>query len=339
MLEIVQDWGWVIGLEFSSSGISSTSADMNGEQYNIHSKKLEPDLKREKIIRALISSVRRQISFIQRINQKPIYRIGVAISGLVDETRGVSISFPRLEDWYEVPLKEILEEEFSIPVIVENRITATTLAEHLFGHHKSSSDALLFHLGPGLGMGMILNGKVRRGSKWSVGEFGHIAVMENGPLCYCGKRGCLESVASDYALVAQVKEAIRNGVNTRILDFADTEEEVTSSAICRAAADGDRLASGMIERMGHYIAIGVANLLNVLGPEVIFFAGNMVDCGDIFLDCIKRNMHVHTLEYIEKHVKIEKASFGTEAGLRGAVTLALYDFFTHSKDQSIPEVI
>jgi predicted NBD/HSP70 family sugar kinase len=127
--------------------------------------------------------------------------------------------------------------------------------------------------------------------------------------------------------VAQAKKAIKNGVNTRILEFAGTDSDVTAEAICRAAADGDRLANGMIERVGYHIAIGVANLLNVLGPEVILFGGKMVESSDALLDCITRNLRVHTLEYIEKNVKICKASFGSEGGIRGAITVALHDFY------------
>lgn len=331
LLEIVPSWGWVIGLEFSSRGIVSASADMNGEIYNVKKSRFEAGMTKEKILSSLLSAVRHQTSYIHRRDRNPIFRIGVAISGLVDESRGISINFPRLKDWKDVPMKDILEGKFSIPTMVENRITAITYAENLFGEHKDIKDALIFHLGPGLGMGIILNGQVRRGSKWSVGEFGHITVSENGPLCYCGKRGCLESVASDYALVAQVKDAIKEGVNTRIPEFAGPGGEITAEAICLAAADGDNLAHRMIKDVGHYLAIGVANLLNIIGPEVILFGGIMVESKscDVLLECIKGNLRVHTLEYIEKHVKVDRATFGAEQGIRGAVTIALNSFYSN----------
>ncbi len=329
LLEIVPHWGWIIGVEFSSVAISSCSADMKGEIYNLIRSSNDPALNREQILQHIIGGVRRQLSYIHRRDRNPILRIGVAISGLVDETNGVSISFPRVEDWKDVPLKEILEKEFSIPAVVENRITAITYAEHLFGDHASIKDVLIFQLGAGLGMGIILGGQVRKGLKWSVGEFGHIAIAENDSLCYCGKRGCLESLASDYALVAKAKEAIKNGVNSRIPDFAGPGGEITAEAICLAAADGDRLAHGMIEKVGYYIATGIANLLNVLGPELIIFGGSMVESSDVLFDCIKRNLRVHTLEYIEKHVQINRTTFGGDGGIRGAVTIGLHDFYTH----------
>jgi len=329
LLEIVPSWGWVIGLEFSSRGIVSASADMNGEIYNVKKSRFETGVTREKILSSLLSAVRYQTSYIHRRDRNPIFRIGFAISGLVDECGGISINFPHLEDWKNVPLKDILEEKFSIPTVVENRITAITYAENLFGEHKDIKDVLIFHLGPGLGMGIILNGQVRRGSKWSVGEFGHIAASEDGPLCYCGKRGCLESVASDYALVAQVKEAIKGGVNTRILEFAGSKGEITAEAICLAAKDGDRLALGMIEKVGNYLTTAVANLLNIIGPEVILFGGIMVESCDVLQEYIKRKLPVHTLEYIEKHVKVDRATFGAEQGIRGAVTVALNSFYSN----------
>jgi len=327
LLEIVPYWGWIIGIEFSSTGISSTAANMKGDILNLSHTRYDRSRGQDKIIAHLKNAIRQQIAYIRKINDKPILRIGLSVSGLVDETRGISINFPHMENWKEVPLKSIVEKEFNIPVLLENRITASTMAEHLFGHHKDTRDALLFHLGPGLGMGMILSGEVRRGSRWSVGEFGHVSIADDGPLCYCGKRGCLESLASDYALVQQVKKAIEGGVNTRILDFAGGQ--ISAEAICLAAADGDRLAHGLIEKVGYYIATAVANILNILGPEVILFTGTMVESSDILLDCIRRNLRVHTLEYIEKNVQVEKATFGTEGGIRGAVTMALHQFYSN----------
>ena len=332
LLEIVPFWGWVIGLEFSSWGIISAASDMNGEIYNVRKVPVSADWTRENIIQNLINLIRYQTAYIHRRDRNPIFRIGVAISGLVDSETGYSINFPRLEEWKDIPLRDILEEEFSIPVIIENRITGMTVAEHLFGAHRDTRDALLIQLGPGLGMGLILNGSVRRGNKWSVGEFGHIAIAEDGPLCYCGKRGCLESLASDYALVGEARKAIREGVNTRIPEFAGPDGEITAEAICHAAADGDRLAHGIIDKVGYYIATGVANLLNVLGPEVILFSGTMVESCDALLDCIQRNLRVHTLEYIEKHVQVSRATFGAEEGIKGAVTLALDNFYSDSAE-------
>ncbi|HPB30803.1 MAG TPA: ROK family transcriptional regulator [Candidatus Sumerlaeota bacterium] len=328
LLEMVPFWGWIIGLEFSSRGIISCVADMNGDLYNVVNTPISMQWDKERILQNLRDAIRRQIQYAHRRSGSSIFRIGVATSGLVDETSGVSINFPRLEDWKDIPLRKILEQDFQVRTIVENRITAVTYAENLFGAKKDTRDALIFQLGPGLGMGMILGGHVRRGTKWSVGEFGHIAVTENGPLCYCGKRGCLESVASDFALVAQALQAIREGVNTRIPEFVESDGEITAEAICKAAEDGDRLAHGMIERVGHFIATGVANLLNVLGPEVIMFSGTMVESSDVLLDCIRRNLRVHTLEYIEKNVQVTRATFGANSGIQGAVTIALQDFFS-----------
>jgi predicted NBD/HSP70 family sugar kinase len=329
LLEIVPHWGWIMGVEFSSVSLACAAADMKGELYNLTRSTNDSTLNKEKILQNITGAIRRQLSYIHRRDRNPIFRIGVAISGLVDETNGVSLSFPRVEDWKDVPLKEILEKEFDIPVVVENRITAITYAEHIFGNHRNIKDVLIFQLGAGLGMGIILGGQVRRGMKWSVGEFGHIAITENDSLCYCGKRGCLESLASDYALVAKAKEAIKNGISTRIPEFAGPGGEITAEAICLAAADGDRLAHGMIEKVGYYIATGIANLLNVLGPELIIFGGNMVETSDVLLDCIKRNLRVHTLEYIEKHVRISRTTFGSEGGIHGAITIGLHDFYTH----------
>lgn len=331
LLEIIPDWGWLVGLEFSSMGITSAAADMKGEIYNIKKTLIEQPFQRQKILQNIVNTIQYQLSYIHRHSRNPVFRIGIAISGLVNSSTGVSISFPRFEEWKDVPLKEILEKEFKVPVVLENRITAITVAENLFGQYKGIQDSLIFLLGPGLGMGMILNGKVRRGQKWSVGEFGHIAVTENDSLCYCGKRGCLESLASNYALVAQAREAIKKGVSTRIIDFT-TKNEVTAKAICLAAADGDRLAYGLIERVGHYIATGIANLLNVLGPDLIIIGGLMVESSDVLLDCIRRNLRVHTLEYIEKQVKIEKASFGSDGGIRGAITIGLNDYYTNPEE-------
>src|SRR5690606_11687597 len=175
---------------------------------------------RDQALQLIERAIRDQLD--TSINLPPPCQVGLAVSGLVNRETGISFGFPRLDDWQDVPLVSLFEEKFNLPVMLDNHIASTTLAENLFGHHKGMGNGLYVQLGPGLGMGLVINGELYRGNGRNVGDFGHISLREEGgPLCYCGNYGCLESLAGDYAIVQQAKAGLAEGVQTRLSELVD----------------------------------------------------------------------------------------------------------------------
>ncbi len=336
LLDVNPNFGRVVALEFSSKGIMSATADLKGRIYNEKFDAFSLRDGKNRAIEQIYQAIGHQISYIRRDDKQEAKKIGVGISGLVDEDRGISVGFPRFDEWVEVPLKQLLEKKFGISTIMENHICATTLAENIFGKYKDFSNILYFHLGPGLGLGIIINGNVYKGSKFNVGEFGHTTVVENGPICYCGNYGCLETLASDYAVIGQAEAALREGVNSRISDFMGKDKNLTAQAIFYAAADGDRLAHQIVERAGQYLGTGIANLINILAPEVLIFGGTMAEAGDgLLIQPICRTLKSKALQRLGKDIQIKMSSFGKQEGIIGVATLALYHYYINRQSKEV----
>lgn len=336
LLDVNPNFGRVVTLEFSSKGITSATADLKGRIYNERFNVFSPRDGKNRAIEQIYQAIGHQISYIRRDEKQEAKKIGVGISGLVDEDRGISVGFPRFDEWVEVPLKQLLEKKYGVSTIVENHICATTLAENIFGKYKEFRNVLYFHLGPGLGLGIIINGNVYKGSKFNVGEFGHTTIVENGPICYCGNYGCLETLASDYALIGQAEAALREGVNSRISDFMGKDKNLTAQAIFSAAADGDRLAYQLVEKAGQYLGTGIANLINILAPEVLILGGTMANAGDgLLIQPICRTLKSKALQRLEKDIQIKLSSFGKQEGVIGAATLALYHYYSNRQSKEV----
>jgi predicted NBD/HSP70 family sugar kinase len=329
LLDINPSRGSVIGLTFSSRGISSAWANFKGTLFNPKIYPFVPSEGKTKAIENLVVAIRDQVQNLENSEGSgPLVQVGIGISGLVNPSAGISIGFPRFEEWMDVPLREIVEKQFGVPVVIDSHIAAIALAETIFGKYRGFRNALYVQLGPGLGLGIVINGEIYRGSKLNVGEFGHTTITENGPICYCGNYGCLESIASDYALVQQAEAAIKEGVSTHIPDYTPQPGKITPGSIFRAAKEGDRFASNLLERVGRLLGTGIANLVNLFGPEVIILGGTMAEAGDLLLNPICSTLRTKALDRMEKGVEIKTTSFGTDEALKGATTLALYQYLT-----------
>lgn len=323
LLDVNPRRGGIIAIEFSSKGILSASADMKGRLNNHRVQPFNFTKGKDAALESIFEAIDEQIDFLRHDENLEPVRIGVVASGLVDEDAGVSISFPRFDDWQKVPLSEIIYSRYKIRADLAHHIVATTLAEATFGTFKDTMNGVYIHLGPGLGAGIVINGEVIRGSKATIGEFGHVTVDESGPLCYCGNIGCLETVASDFALVTQAEQAIRDGVQTHIPEHVDETGKITPLAVFRAAEMGDRYAATILEKSGGYLGTALANLINLLAPEVVVFGGTMAEEAGRLLDAIKATVRRRALEALDRSIDYKLSTFGLQSGVVGAVATAL----------------
>lgn len=333
LLDVNPKRGGVVAIEFSSRGILSASSDMKGRLHNHVIRPFNPTLGKDGTISAVMDAIEDQRQFLREDEGLEMARIGLVMSGLLDETKGISVSFPRFDDWHNVPIVEILSNRFKVPVSLASHVIGTTLAESIFGRFKDLKNFIYIHLGPGLAIGMVIDGFVYRGMKSTVGEFGHLTVDDNGPICYCGNYGCLETVASDWALVQQAEQAINEGVQTHIPEHVDDSGHITPSAIFQAADMGDRLAANMIDKAGHFIGTSLAGVVNMLAPQAIVFGGSMADDGERLIKAIQHTVKRRALEALEKDIQVDLGTFGLQAGVFGAVAIALHMHYSSFHDE------
>ncbi len=236
--------------------------------------------------------------------------LGVSCGGPLDSATGTVYAPPNLPAWEAVPLRALLEAEFGLPTFLENDANATALAEHRWGAGRGCRDMAFLTMGTGIGAGLILDGHLYRGRRDLAGEVGHCVVLPNGPLCPCGKRGCLEALASGTALARMGRE--RSG-----------EDGLTAQDVCSRARLGDAVALAVIADVALYMGVGLANLLHTLNLERIVLGTLAVHAADLLLAPIRASAETHCWPRVWEGVSILPAALGDAAQDKAALAVAL----------------
>lgn len=248
-----------------------------------------------------------------------ISAVSVAVPGTVNFEHGVVVKAPNVPCLDGFRLAAALESELKWPAILENDANAAAIGEMWQGAGRGYSSIVCVTLGTGVGGGIILDGQLWRGADGSAAEIGHLGVDPFGGVpCPCGSRGCLEVYASATAIVRMTREARPRYPNS----ILHTSEDLTSETVYQAGLEGDELALEVFRRMGVYLGIGLASLVNLLNPEVIVIGGGLSNGWELF----ERHMHQQVIERAfplpARSVKITRAECGDDAGFLGAARLA-----------------
>src|SRR5262245_13373851 len=248
----------------------------------------------------------------------------IVVPGAVDVNKAVVVQAPNLPSLNNFALKVVLEKKFSWPVILENDANAAAVGEMWMGAARGFHDVISVTLGTGVGGGIILDGKLWRGAHGSAGEIGHTTVDPHGGLkCKCGNTGCLELFSSATAIVRMAKELRSSFPESKLV-----AGEFTAEKIYQAGQNGDELALEVFRRFGIYLGIGLANLINLIDPEVIVIAGGAVNGWSLFAAQMHRQVQERVFGTSVERVKISAAECGDNAGLLGAARLAFDDAAT-----------
>lgn len=257
---------------------------------------------------------------------RPLLGIGVAVPGLLDYETGTVISAVQL-GWSNVPLKAKLEKHFKLPVFVEREINAALLGEQWFGDARQLDDMLYVTLGTGVGVSMMLKGALYRGHNRLAGEFGHTVIQNDGPLCKCGSRGCLESLASMTAITERVKKEFLLGEVDAKLETIIRESggQVDLDSVFTAAMQGSASAKQAVEEAGRFLGMGLANLVNLFDPEALFIGGSIPAAPgyEAYLNVARRAMEERILHGKQRRPKLVVSRFNERARLVGATALVL----------------
>lgn len=252
---------------------------------------------------------------------KDIQGIGFDFPGQVDCKTGVVKNAPNIPGWVNVPIAQMIEEEFNIPTRIDNDVRCAALGELKFGAGRGCENFVCITVGTGIGSGLVINGKVVRGAANAAGEIGHIKLqMEDGPLCGCGDSGCLEAFASGPSIVAMAQEYLKGGKSAKFRELAG-DGEITPYIVAKAAEAGDPVAKRIFEKMGYYIGMGLTSVINLLNPEKIIIGGGVAECGELLLDPIRRTINERAMKVQREAVEIVPAELGNSAGVIGASML------------------
>ncbi len=249
--------------------------------------------------------------------------VGVSFGGPVEAISGVVLLSHHVSGWENVPLREILEVEFGAPVYVDNDANAGALGEHRYGAGHGRSSLLYVTVSTGVGGGWILNGEVWRGAQSLAGEIGHTVVDPSGPPCLCGKRGCVERLASGPYIAQDLRELLLaspdEGRILRHLAGGDLAM-ITAQMAAEAAALGDEFSRERLEQAAWALGVAIGNALNLMNPELVVLGGGLMRAGDGFWEVIRRTARETALPQVQ--VEVVPARLGDDSPLWGAAALA-----------------
>ena len=318
----------VVGIDIGGTKLATVVADKTGHILGKVRKPTHSEKGPEYAIGLLFDMVREVVSQVG-LEQTSISAIGVSCGGPLDTKTGIVYSPPNLPGWDALPLKALLASEFQVPVIIENDANASALAEFRFGGGRGYSAVLYMTMSTGIGGGIVIDGQVYHGANDSAGEVGHQILLPNGPRCGCGKRGCLEALCSGPAIARRAQAALqkqrKDGKSpTALLTLADGRiEAVKSEHVLAAARTGDALALELVQETAYYMGWGIANLVNILNPDIVLLGTIAVAAGDLLLDPIRETVSKFAMTRPAEAVHIAPAQLGDALGDLAAVALVV----------------
>jgi glucokinase len=275
------------------------------------------------IIEGVADSVARLSARAGRGPDHNIVAVGLGVAGLVDRD-GVLHIGPNLPGVVDYPFGAALTERLGLPVVVDNDATCATWAEHELGAARGAVNAVLVTLGTGIGGGLVVDGALVRGARGFAGEPGHMVVDPAGPVCPCGRRGCWERFASGSGLGRLAREAAEAGLVARVVELAGGDPEaVRGEHVTAAGREGDAGALAVLDRFGWWVALGIANLVDLVDPEVVVVGGGLVEAGELLLRPVRASFTDLVLAPERRPpVRVVAAELGERAGAVGAALLA-----------------
>ncbi len=326
--------GYVVGIEISGSGAyqSVALADLQGTILHRVCRPLAHVSDTQTVL-ALLDQMLAEVTDPQRLSAGRILRVGVALGGLVDAKHGLIKKLRHAHNWDDFPLQDYLAEKLAAPCIIDNSANAAALAEVAYGAGMGERVALYVGLGRGIGGGLIVNGRIYHGTTSTAGEIGHMLVKEDGPKCSCGSFGHLEAIASAQAIVRMMigLSAEYPATEAAIQQLTGARAESISAAqVLQLAAQGDEIALHVIHNVHTYLGIALANIVHLVNPSIIILGGPVAQgthAEDQLLIPLRERVQALCLPEACQSLRIVAGNLGLDAGLMGAVTLALQDIY------------
>lgn len=274
------------------------------------------------------------------VGREAVVGAGVGASGLVDPVAGVNVLAPNL-GWRDVPMRDIFSQRLNLPVFVDNNVRAMALAESLFGVGRGVNTLAFVYGRVGVGAGFVVDGQVYRGRRAGAGEIGHTTMIPvGGAACRCGNTGCLETLVSEPEIVRQARALAAAAPDSILAARLHAAEPAGQNAdpldlwsrspierVFAAAREGDPAARALLQERAYYMGTALANLVNLVNPDMIILGGLFAAGQDLLLPTIEETMHRRSFGGQGTSVALRVTAFGPTVGIVGAAALALDTFF------------
>jgi len=244
--------------------------------------------------------------------------IGIAAGGITDIGKGLVSEAPNLPGWHNIPLRDRLADSLGKPVFLLNDASAAALGEHRMGAGRGLDNLIYITVSTGIGGGLIINGQLYNGADGCAAEIGHMIILVDGPACKCGKHGCFEALASGTAIARMARERLAAGGKSCLAELTRGKiEDVTAEMVAEAARRNDELALSVINEAARYLGIGLANLVNIINPQMIIIGGGVSKMGAMLFTPARKAMKEHAFKLPARTVRVVRPRLGMDAGLFG----------------------
>ncbi|MDQ3632745.1 MAG: ROK family protein [Actinomycetota bacterium] len=310
--------GCVIGVDLGGTKLLAGAVEANLDVHH-RAYRLAP----ASDLRAVIDAVASVVEEARAAVGGEVRAIGFGIPSLFDHERAVAVSTVHLPI-RDVRFRDIMAERLGLPVFVDNDANVAMLAEHRFGAARGAKHALLLTLGTGVGGAIVVDGALVRGTLGSAGELGHMVIDVDGPRCQgnCPGRGCLEAFVSGTALGRDALRAAHEHPDSGLGRALAEGRAVTGALVTELAHDGDPTAGAVMRRVGEYLGVGIASLVNIFNPSVVVVGGGVIAAGELLLEPAREVLARRALSPSRETARIVPARFGAESGMLGAAILA-----------------
>ena len=318
MLTLDPQAGYIVSCEIGVDYIFVICTNFAPEIIWQRQEKIPTDMGQQQIIDRVLALLH-QAASIGSDSCRSFLGVSVGVPGLVDQNSGVLLFAPNLK-WHDVALRQIIQDEFNAPVLVDNEASNAALGEFYFGAAKGYEEVLYISAGVGLGGGIVHDGQLFSGVTGFGAEFGHMTMDPNGELCNCGNRGCWETQVSQSALFRYLSKAFEKGSESILLESSNGDlEQITVPMVVQAARDGDQIAIGGLNEIGKHLGIGLASLVNALNPDLIVFGGIMSLASDYLLPVVNEMLEQSALKWNRIATEVVTAQQGLDACVMGGV--------------------
>lgn len=303
--------GFVIGIKLMESQAVAALTDLNAtviEKTNVELRNTELTSVIDELV-LLVENLMKN----NKIPKKRLFGVGIGLAGVIDSVNGILRKSPFF-GWKDVPFRDLLDVRLKVPIFLDNDVNTLTLGEKWLDNGVHADNYVVITVGRGIGMGIIINGQIYRGKGGGAGEFGHLVVNQNGPVCDCGKRGCLESYLGDQALVMRAKQEVDPSIES-------------IDELIQMAAGGNIAAGKLFEWAGDLLGQELANLINLLDPKLIIISGEGVRMGDPFFSSMRAAIQKNAVPELFENTEIRINTWGDDVWARGAASLVIGELF------------
>ncbi len=320
--------GYIAGIDIGATSVEIAISDLNGTIIGIVAEPSDVRKGPEDFLNDCTRILLR-LATAHNIHPGQILGIGVGVPGPVDFSRGVVVAPPLMPGWEAFPIRAFFQKSFfSAFVVVDNDVNIMAVGEQRSGGAENVDHFLLIKVGTGIGCGIMANRRIHRGSDGSAGDIGHICADQNGPICRCGNRGCLEAMAAGPAIAEKAMQAAREGKSALLNSLMDKNGGVlTPEDVNYACREGDEASLEIIRASGKMIGDVLAGLINFFNPSHVFITGGIANFGNYLLIAIKRAVLRRSLPLATAHLDISFSQTGPTIGVIGAISLALDHLF------------